>query len=144
MHMLAIAFTTGNDISSMMRRYDENASEFWEYDDDGDETGYNPDGRFDYYRIGGRFAGAITAKAGKRAKLCWEIEEWKKSHPGEPVYRDDQYDIADVDDIIECPRPFAVVLPDGEWLDRGEFDIGKVLESLKGLGVKAYAVDFHD
>lgn len=64
-----------------------------------------------------------------------------------PMAQYDYYvvcDSMDVDDI-EGPlaEPYAVVAPDGEWLDHGEFDLPEMIESLRGRGIRAYAIDMH-
>lgn len=132
---------------------------------------YNPDGKFDYMRIGGRWQGHITATAGNRVDDdCWEIADWREKHPDEePFYKEHDFDWAMLDDIIkdEQTTPYFVVLPDGEWLEKDSWDEpGRVWDGNKdeaddiakwrdafwekvvaphlGKGCTAYAIDIHD
>ena len=136
-------------------------------DDPDNGWGYwdNPDGHLDYWRIGGRWAGGLQAVKGDRVAPSWELADWLKNHPDEEWYGDTDFDIAEVDDLIEDRQkaPYFAVLPDGTWVDKcewGEDDTGffdgekdesaarmfweKIVAPLRGTGAIAYTIDIHD
>jgi len=103
----------GTEVGILLDPYDEN-EEVEEYmDDDGKPCTYNPDSKWDWYRIGGRWDGVVS-KSGKE-------------QPSE----DGGFNFADVHELIdnnsclvrELPAksvPFAIVTPDGTWHEKGE------------------------
>lgn len=121
----------------------------------------NPNGHYDYYRIGGRWSGGIAATKGDRVEYCWEIESWTKDHPGEPWYKEHQFDVADVEDMIRSEQhaPAFFVTPEGEWLNEdawgGAYGVFNetvdhcfwemCIEPLLGYGgYTAYVIDAHN
>lgn len=121
----------------------------------------NPNGHYDYYRIGGRWSGGIAATRGDRVEYCWEVDYWLKEHPGESWYAEHGFDSAAVDDIIkeEQHAPAFFVTPDGEWVDEscwgGSYDKhgaevdaafwDMCIEPLRGnSGYTAYVIDAHN
>ena len=77
------------------------------------ETQYNPDSKWDWYSIGGRWDGAIQG-------------EERPSKDGGFNFGDEhhhiEHNITKASDLIERPSdyPFALVLPDGTWVERGK------------------------
>lgn len=74
---------------------------------------YNPNSKYDWYTIGGRWQGMLKAKTG----LFGE-----KSFFDLSIYEDGKFDSAKVSDI-EFPydfTTFAVLLPDGKWYEKGK------------------------
>ena len=129
------------------------------------EFGYyeNPDAQYDYYRVGGRWCGALNATEGERWEKCWEVLEWERGHPGEDLYEEGMFDVAKVDDLLEkTVLPWFVVV-DGQWREKDEWggdtrrfehDSEKsyyerkrfwreVVAPLKGRGYTAYGIDIH-
>ena len=144
--------------------YDEYLTEWCGYHDDperGIGSWENPQGRYDYYRIGGRWSGGIAATKGYREEYCWEIDSWLRSHPGEPWYKEHQFDSADVEDMIRSEQhaPAFFVTPEGEWLNEeawgGAYGVANetvdycfwemCIEPLLGYGgYTAYVIDAHN
>lgn len=90
----------------------QNEIKFYE-EDDLDENGsilstYNPDSKWDWYSVGGRFHSKIVATKGLHGEIGRHCQEGK-------------YDIARVKDISfqDDFFTFAVVLPDGMWYEKG-------------------------
>lgn len=108
---------------------------------------HNPDGLWDYWRIGGRWAGSLSSKEGRRAGKCWEVADWEKRQ-GKEWYGDGQCDTAPVDSLEKdgTVEPYYFIGPDGsvksheEW---GDF-WAECIEPHVGKGCTAYIVDMHD
>lgn len=59
---VAVFHHPNQDIDDLLAPYDENA----QYDNEEDETHYNPDAKWDWYTIGGRWDGLLRTKSGDR------------------------------------------------------------------------------
>lgn len=80
----------------------------------------NPNSKWDYWRIGGRFRGTLKAKKGTLGPKCWEVEENDKPcHFDSALIKDL---IFDPDDYKKPFETFAVISPDGKWHQKGEGD----------------------
>lgn len=69
----------------------------------------NPKRKWDYWRIGGRWDGAIQGKPRESDRGF----NWGDEHESLT------YNLASAADLIEQEPPFAIVTPDGEWHERG-------------------------
>lgn len=112
---------------------------------------YNPNGKYDYVRIGGRWPGKLAATDGERAEECWEVAQHRKRHPDYDPYGDDGYDIAYVDDLkpfTEDTLPYFLVDADGwhekeEWEDDAAKFWREFIAPYLGRGMSAYVIDIH-
>ena len=84
-------------------------------------TTYNPDSKWDWYQIGGRWTGMLRLKDGaepiRPLNFGWmwnenEKDEMRKKNIADVAYK---RDIANLSEIV----PFAIV-KDGEWYERGK------------------------
>jgi len=79
------------------------------------KTTYNPDSKWDWWVIGGRFNGVIRAEHRSSADGFNFDEEYQKL----------EENITSVEDYVEqieknkTQLPFAIVTPDGEWYEEG-------------------------
>ena len=100
-------------IDIVMGPYSEN-EEVEPYEDtDGKPTTYNPDSRWDWYRVGGRWDGVVS-KSGKRRYSEDNGFNFEKGH--EEV----KNNMCRVRELPVKSVPFAIVTPDGEWIEKGE------------------------
>lgn len=81
------------------------------YDNEGNYLStYNPNSKWDWYRIGGRWDG--------------EIQSNRRRSEGGFNFSDDheqvQYNVCDVNELPEDLHSFAIVTPQGEWIERGQ------------------------
>lgn len=109
---------------------------------------YNPDARWDWYEIGGRFAGRLRVngerldsarvadidfrpdeKAYEESLRFWDVvvehkpakpEEEHLSFYGEKYYRETYGDRETFARVQSMFKTHAVITPDGEWHERGE------------------------
>lgn len=80
---------------------------------------YNTDATWDWFQIGGRWAGGITLKkeatSGQQGEMSWGMGDFKY---------EDTYDSAEIKDIpLDCLRnlhTFSVLTEDGEWISQGD------------------------
>lgn len=75
-----------------------------------DEQG-NAHGKWDYYRVGGRYNGALS-KEGLRFRVDIDLKR--------PRTKADDNNMCLVKDVLIENIPFAIVTPDGEWHEEGE------------------------
>lgn len=88
---------------------------FWEgHEIEEDEEGYwyNPDGKWDWFEVGGRWYGRLEATKGEHGERAYGMDR---------PDREGHYDIARVSDLTSVPEVYSVLTPDGEWYDREEF-----------------------
>lgn len=92
---------------------DEMLDPFWEENEvEQDEDGYwyNPDAKWDWYQIGGRWYGHLEATDGRHGEKSW-------FGPDDPD-ENGHYDIALVSDLTKVPSDvYSVLDPFGEWHD---------------------------
>lgn len=131
--------------------YNANLYEDGDYDENGNLLStYNPDSKWDWWVIGGRFSGMLKDKSGKYSdsmklkdidftpeeedvqyyKEFWEanIEQGKNPKPGEPyfsLYKPEYYveKYKTKENFIERMSSFytfALLTPEGEWLEPGK------------------------
>jgi len=107
-----------NELISFETLYKENGEDWnsnsWEKDENGvwkEYSTYNPDSKWDWYLLGGRWSGMIKLKQGSKGE---------KGQPG--VFKNQvgidqakKKDIANLDEI----RTFAYLIK-GEWYERGQ------------------------
>lgn len=96
----------------------------WEKNNEGEWeefSTYNPDSKWDWYQVGGRWAGMFQLKEGVKPleplSFSWgwtaeKREKMKKENRADIAYK---RDIANLSEIV----PFAI-LKDDEWYERGE------------------------
>ena len=95
-------------------------------DEDGNEwSTSNPNAKWDYWRVGGRWAGRLHLKPGATGHLeplSWEWDHGDRDERPSPTLHADQAMKRDVDldATQEAGASYAVLLPDGEWIARGE------------------------
>jgi hypothetical protein len=99
-------------IDGVMDAYNENL-EVNEYKgDDGEPCTYNPDSKWDWYVVGGRWDGIISKNG-----------EQMPSDDGGFNFGDKHHDIENntcmVRHLPAKSLPFAIVTPDGEWHEKG-------------------------
>jgi hypothetical protein len=91
-------------------RYDWNSGR-WRKDEDGvwcEYSTYNPDSKWDWYSVGGRWDNEIKTKSGEYTNECLLEEiDWSEPKEGEDYH----YSAKEV--------PFCLVV-DGKWAERGE------------------------
>ena len=141
----------------------------WHKDNDGiwrKYSTYNPDSKWDWYSVGGRWDNAIKTKSGELVNECLAEEIDLEPYPskcyeddtdwqGNPMKRlKDGYDWHYTKDDV----PFCVVI-DGEWYERGQMgwwacvsnekdkdvwneEVAKLLAEIPGNS-EVYNVDFH-
>lgn len=125
----------------------------WEKDENGEwveVSNWNQDGQWDWYEVGGRWAGALELKDGAEPlapinfSWGWNEEQKRTVLNASPK----RADIARLGDIanIEDLTAYAI-LKDGEWIDIGEgIMFTNVSEYLKGLPEDTIitCVDYHN
>jgi hypothetical protein len=98
---------------------------------------HNPDGKWDWYELGGQWNGYIRGGA---------TERFRRRH------RDSDNVIVArelaASNEVERRLPFAVVVPSGQWVSRSEFDEAEWIAFLKHLllkfpGRRVACVDIH-
>ena len=126
----------------------------WRKDDDGvwrEYSTYNPDSKWDWYEVGGRWAGTLELKEGVAPiqpinfSWGWKAEDKQKVLTATPKRADKAYlkDIANVEELQA-----SGILQDGEWIDTIEEDgwhfknIGEYLKDLPG-DTLVTCVDYH-
>ena len=134
----------------------------WDEELEAHVMGGNPNGKYDYWRIAGRWPGRIRSDSGERVAKSWEVESWERDHPDESVYRDGFVDVAPIDavDFAESGCPTFCVTPDGVWHDGAEWGLYDlfgnpapqnsdafyefIASKWLGSGCNLYAIDIHD
>jgi len=77
-------------------------------------TTYNPQSKWDWWRIGGRWDGEIFGTA------CASEDGGFNFSPDHETL---EHNLRTVEDLLgddEPPLPFALLTPDGEWIEKGE------------------------
>ncbi len=74
-------------------------------------TTYNPDSKWDWYRIGGRYDGTIAGKV---------IESDDKGFNFDPIHEELDNNTALFKNVKPKDYPYALILPTGEWVERGQ------------------------
>lgn len=123
----------------------------WRKDDDGVWREYstaNPDMKWDWYEVGGRWAGCLQLREGAKPlapiHFSWGWEEGQKTAvlEAKPEKADTAYlrDIANLDTLVA-----AAVMVDGEWVDLTDWEFQPVKEYLEGLpdDTVITCIDYH-
>lgn len=124
----------------------------WRKDDDGvwrEYSTYNPNSQWDWYEIGGRWAGRLQLKEGAEPlapinfSWGWGAPDKQKVLDMVPKRADQAYlkDIANADDLYS-----GAVIINGEWIDTSEgFDFLNISDYLKDLpgDTLITCVDYH-
>lgn len=103
------------------RDYTENHPQYGKADpecEDCDGTGtylssYNPDSKWDWYRVGGRFDGLMTNNP-------QESEGGFNFASKHETLANNSVPVQELIDSAEPFIPYALVTPEGEWIERGE------------------------
>ena len=136
-----------------VKKSDKERFILWEKDENGEwveVSNWNQDGQWDWYEVGGRWAGALELKDGAEPlapinfSWGWNEEQKRTVLNASPK----RADIARLGDIanIEDLTAYAI-LKDGEWIDIGEgIMFTNVSEYLKGLPEDTIitCVDYHN
>lgn len=82
-------------------------------------SSYNPDSKWDWYQVGGRWAGSLELKDGVKPLVPVNFSFGWSNEEKERVIADNRADVAYKKDIanIDSIVPFAVVI-EGEWYER--------------------------
>ena len=151
-----VGIVSESEKEDMMRFYSRNSTPFtdfeecykkngddwngntWRKDEDGvwrEYSRYNPDAHWDWYEIGGRWAGKIVVKEGVeyvKPNFSWGWPEDDKRK----VLEQRRTDTALLKDIenVEHLSAYAVVM-DGSWIDNGYEDMPKerIQKIIEGL-----------
>lgn len=123
----------------------------WRKGEDGEWyswSSYNPDSKWDWYEVGGRWAGSLQLKEGVEPlaplhfSYGWSDAEKKEVEDMNPRKVDMAYlkDIANLDDLL-----VGDILIDGEWTEIGSWEFGAVKPYLEGLpgDTLIRCVDYH-
>ena len=111
-----------------------------------DFSTYNPEGMWDWYVIGGRWAGQLSLKEGAKPILGvnfhWGVsEETKRSSLAEHPNNCDSAYLKDIDNL-DSLKPWGI-LKDGEWFEvDGEENITEYVKDLPGDTILT-CVDMH-
>lgn len=86
----------------------------WEddYDEEGIYSTYNPDSKWDWWSIGGRWSGAVLNAKPQPKETDFFGKEWTPYDGGVNVVRKG--------DLVDFRGTFAHVTKDGEWLEKGQ------------------------
>ena len=123
----------------------------WRKGEDGEWyswSSYNPDSKWDWYEVGGRWAGSLQLKEGVEPlaplhfSWGWSDAQKAKVLNEEPPRADMAYlkDIANLDDLVA-----GDILINGEWKEIGDWEFGAVKPYLEGLpgDTLIRCVDYH-
>lgn len=93
-----------------------------ELDADGNEwSESNPVGYWDYWRVGGRWAGHLPLRNGRDGHLEPLSWEWDYDNAGDKPDAATHADVALKGDVnLEALEPTFAILHEGEWVARGE------------------------
>lgn len=101
----------GKNPEKQLEKYDENLDVPEYKNKEGEMTTYNPDSKWDWYELGGRWTGYFKTKNG----------EGKLGNPGVfknlPEFDADQCLVKELDGEV---LPTFAVVKEGEWFERGE------------------------
>ncbi len=108
-------FKYDNNFDELYRKYGDDWNSYrWRKHTDGswhEYSTYNPNSKWDWYQLGGRWSGLIKLKPGKNGKKG-------KAGVGDNEVGIDQALKGDISNLQEL-KTFAV-LKDGKWYERGE------------------------
>ncbi len=124
-------------LSELMAPFDEDLEVEPYLDEDGEETTWNPDGYWDWYRPGGRWDG-------------WAIDDERRGFNFTGEFETLERNMTTTDSLLEREKvPYSLLTPDG-WDDRS--DDPAQGDAWKGTCLKAYrdrpgwiavGVDYH-
>ena len=115
-------------------------------DKDGD---YNPNGKWDWYVIGGRFHSALKAKHGRRVHFDEDGYKWYVSDESRRMSGFDWAPVSELTDV-NPDEFYSVLLPDGTWHEcetyvpakegekHGHFDPNPEWERFEELFIEPY------
>jgi len=106
----------GEDVDHQLAPYAESL-DVEEYEDsDGELTTYNPDSKYDYYTVGGRYKGRLKLKTGHLADMAL---------------------IGDVD-LSHAITPYAILI-NGEWIENSvSWTLSDSAREIEGVKWKAF------
>lgn len=110
---------------------------------------YNPNSKWDWYELGGRWSGSLKTKNGKFVDECMLDElDWNDGKNEDTKFH-----------YHKSCVPFAIIV-DGEWFEKGQMgwfaitlneksedvwcnEFNQILEKIPKNGTEVYLIDFH-
>lgn len=114
-----------------------------------DYTTYNPNSKWDWYEVGGRWGGCLKTKNGKFVDECMLDElDWNEEKNEDTKFH-----------YHKSCVPFAIIV-DGEWFEKGQMgwfafttnekskdvwrnEFNQIFEKIPKNGTEVYLIDFH-
>lgn len=140
MHYLTLVICDDeHTLGELLAPYDENMEVDEYVNDYGEASTYNPESKWDWYEVGGRWGRELVAKRGLLGHDLMGMGSF--GDPTMAIVRDNvgeeglwhsedgdglMCDVAVVDDVVRMPHTYSVLTPDGEWHDREDIRLVEV------------------